>query len=268
MTKIVISSDNHLDVNRLDRQMVLEQQAEYLISHKIDVYIMAGDWYNYFEKTLRFAEDLQKMVGSSILIRFLAGNHEMGHGISFDELEQDLSPLYFHNKSLKLNDLTLVGNNGWYDYSFAQGPQKQQIEQFKAGFYYDRLIKQPMSDFERTTLSINQIKKQLKNLDGEEKIVIVQHFAPHNLDLNYPIQFPKWQMINGVMGAQRYMDLYQNESQIKQVVYGHAHLNVPIREIETVRYYNVSVGYRRSRAIEWTEETFFKNWVKKLYQNR
>lgn len=267
MSRIAISSDNHLDVNRLERQRVLNQQAEYLINHKIDVYIMAGDWHNYFEKTLRFAEDLQNIVGPSILIRFLAGNHEMGHGVSFDELEQDLSPLYFHNKSLKLDDLTLIGNNGWYDYSFAQGPQKEQAEQFKNGFYYDGLIKQPMSDFERTTFSINQIKSHLKSIEDEEKILMVQHFAPHNLDLIYPAAFPKWQMINGVMGSKRYINLYQNDPRIKQVVYGHAHLNVPTREIKTTEYYNVSVGYRRSKANEWTEKTFFENWAKKLFQN-
>ncbi|QIL50037.1 phosphoesterase [Weissella coleopterorum] len=268
MGKIIISSDNHIDVNRLEREMILDQQAQYLIDQKVDVYLMAGDWYNYFEKTLRFAEDLQDMIGPKTIVRFLAGNHEMGHGITFDELEQDLSPLYFHNKSLKLGDLTLIGNNGWYDYSFAQGPQKEQVSQFKNGFYYDGLIKQPMSDFERTTLSLNQIQQHLAATSVDQKVLMVQHFVPHNLDLSYPAKFPKWQMINGVMGSQRYVDLYRTDARIQQIIYGHAHLNLPMRQIRAGKYYNVSVGYRRAKAIEWTETTFFENWVKKLYQNR
>lgn len=44
--KIVVSSDNHLDVNRISPAEALAFQAQYLNQIKADYYLFAGDMFN------------------------------------------------------------------------------------------------------------------------------------------------------------------------------------------------------------------------------
>ncbi|MDR3242039.1 MAG: metallophosphoesterase [Lactobacillaceae bacterium] len=266
MTKIAISSDNHIDVNRLDLDEVLARQAEYLNEQHVDVYLIAGDMFNSFAKTLNYAERLQTALGSETTVRFIAGNHDMGRDVTFDELESNLSPLYLHNQVLDVDDLRIIGNNGWYDYSFASGPEKDGVAQFKRGLYFDRVIEQPMTDPERADLSLQQLQAQLDQAVEEGKrALVIQHFAPHGLDLRYPDFDDRWLMVNGVMGSKRYAELYSQYSNLENVYYGHVHMTLPTREINGVKYDNVSVGYQRARIKEWTGETFIESWINKLH---
>lgn len=267
MAKIFISSDQHLDINRLDVDQILAMQANYLQEQKAAAYIIAGDSFNYFEKTLSFAERLQVLVGSGIKIKFLAGNHEMGHGVTFDELESEVSSLYLHNKRFQIGDTVVLGNNGWYDYSLARGSQKQQVQQFKQGFYYDQLIEQPLSDPERTDLSLMQLKKALDATTSQQRVIVVQHFVPNALGLQYPVASPRWQMVNGVMGSKRYAELYAQYPQIEAVVSGHVHRNQSAQQIQQIKYQNVSVGYYRGKRMEWVDPEFSTSWQKKLFKS-
>ncbi|MGYP000062620468 len=48
MIKLAVSSDNHLDVNRIMSTRALHIQASWLLRHDIDYYLYAGDLYNNF----------------------------------------------------------------------------------------------------------------------------------------------------------------------------------------------------------------------------
>ncbi|MCM0582488.1 metallophosphoesterase [Weissella diestrammenae] len=265
MMKIAVSSDNHFDVNRLDVSAMIDAQAAYLLQQRVDVYLIAGDLFNSFEKSLDYVTRLQTAVGTQVLVRFIAGNHDMGRDVSFDELETALSPYYFHHQTLDLGNWQIIGNNGWYDYSFASGPDRDQIVQFKRGLYYDRVIEQPMTDPERTQLSLKQLGVQLDAAQtAGKKVIIIQHFAPHGLDLSYPQHVARWLMINGVMGSNQYAQLYAQYPNVQQVYYGHTHQTLLTRHLGTIAYNNVSVGYQRARIPEWTAETFIESWKNKI----
>lgn len=49
--KIAISSDNHLDVNKVNISDALEFQAHWLNTNHLDYYLYAGDLFNDFSKT-------------------------------------------------------------------------------------------------------------------------------------------------------------------------------------------------------------------------
>lgn len=46
--RLVISSDNHIDVNRLDLTTTLQFQANWLVQHQVDLYFHLGDLFNNF----------------------------------------------------------------------------------------------------------------------------------------------------------------------------------------------------------------------------
>ncbi|KRL17177.1 hypothetical protein FD12_GL001965 [Lentilactobacillus rapi DSM 19907 = JCM 15042] len=50
MIKIAASSDNHFDINKVDIDQIVEQQAAYLNENHVDYYLIAGDMFNDFEK--------------------------------------------------------------------------------------------------------------------------------------------------------------------------------------------------------------------------
>lgn len=57
--KIAISSDNHLDVNKVNINDALNFQARWLNANHLDYYLYAGDLFNNFLKTRSYFEHLQ-----------------------------------------------------------------------------------------------------------------------------------------------------------------------------------------------------------------
>lgn len=265
--RVAISSDNHLDVNKLDSAEILKMQADYLLNEKIDIYLIAGDLFNDFEKSLAYVRKLQELVGSGMLVRFIAGNHDMARGISFDELESPVDELYLHNQSLGIpgTNWQIIGNNGWYDYRFAEGVEPERVASFRRNLYFDRQIKQPMTDIERTDLVLKQIGNLLDKSHQEQKqVLFFTHFAPIGDDIMYPKNDARWALVNGIMGSPRTGDLIEQYPNVQNVYYGHMHISAPVRQHQQVAYYNPSVGYNRRRLKEWTQETFMATWIDKL----
>lgn len=122
MIKVAISVDNHFDVNHVDGFEMLKYQADYLVENGYQIYVNAGDTYNDFTKTLAYYRALQQEVGQQVMVRFLAGNHDMVKGATYDEIQSDVDPLYLHEKVLPIpsTNAVIIGNNGWYDYSLGQ----------------------------------------------------------------------------------------------------------------------------------------------------
>lgn len=120
LNKIAISSDNHLDVNRVAPTEVLGYQAQWLPARQIDYYLYAGDLFNDFAKTNRYFEKLQAAIPKT-KVYYIAGNHDMLK-TSAATIAQFASPQYLHNRWVDLpnSDWRVIANNGWYDYSFSK----------------------------------------------------------------------------------------------------------------------------------------------------
>lgn len=269
MTKIIVSSDNHLDVNKQDVEKVLVQQATTLHKLRPDYYLIAGDLFNDFEKSLKYVHDLQAALATDTKVLFIAGNHDMGRNVSFSELETNLDPLYLHNQYIDIpnSDWRIIGHNGWYDYSFTPDIDPEAIARFRSGFYYDRVIDQPMSDLERMALGHYQMKRLLDDAVRHHKqVIFYTHFAPINDEIFYPNNNSRWAMVNGVLGSTKTGELLAQYDNVQHVFYGHIHVTVPPRKKHLITYYNPSVGYNRHKLQEWTADTFYQSWLNKIIQ--
>ncbi|CAH1855074.1 metallophosphoesterase [Convivina intestini] len=263
--KLAFSSDNHFDVNRLSVDELLPRQAEYLVQNQIDLYIIAGDLFNDFSKSLAYCRRLSEIGQGSFAVRFLAGNHDMASGVTYEELESDIDPLYFHNKSLDIGDsYRLIGNNGWYDYGFDnQNHPKAEIEHFKHELWYDRRIQQPMSDPERCLINLQQIENQIKQADGR-KLILVDHFVPI-VDFvdQLPYRNPRLKILNAFLGSPKLGEL-ADQSPVVATISGHLHLHLsPINHGKNT-YYNSAVGYQTRRIHEWQSDNFMTEWQQSM----
>ncbi|MFL2018903.1 MAG: metallophosphoesterase [Weissella hellenica] len=269
MTKIIVSSDNHFDVNKQDVAQSLHQQATTLHQLQPDYYLIAGDLFNDFEKSLHYVHNLQNALGQQTKVLFIAGNHDMGRNISFNELETDLDPLYLHNQYIDIpnSNWRIIGHNGWYDYSFTPLLDPAAIVRFRSGFYYDRVIDQPISDIERMALGHAQMRQLLDDaLNANKQVVFFTHFSPINDELYYPDPSSRWAMVNGVLGSKKTGLLLAEYPNVQHIFYGHVHITVPPRQKKELTYYNASVGYNRHHLKEWTADNFYQSWVNKLIQ--
>jgi putative phosphoesterase len=266
MHKIAVTSDNHFDVNKQDPDEMLREQAAYLREQQVDTYLIAGDLFNNFNKTQAFVTKLQLAL-PEVTVRFIAGNHDMGREVTYEELESDVDPLYLHKKWLDIpgTNWRVVGNNGWYDYLFARNVKLEEVASFKRGLYYDRVIDAPISDKERMDRVLTQTKADLDRAVSDKKdVIFITHFAPIDDELIYPAADNRWNIVNGVLGSPRMGELLESYENVKHVYYGHIHVTVPPREKNGVIYENPSVGYNRRRLMEWTADNFLDAWRNKL----
>ncbi|MBU3829463.1 MAG: metallophosphoesterase [Candidatus Limosilactobacillus merdavium] len=269
--KIAISSDNHLDVNQVNIEQALTFQSNWLKKNKVDYYLFGGDLFNNFTKTERYFNELQKLTPDTKIF-YILGNHDMLNNISFDEIEHPRSPLYIHNRSIDIPNTNwrIIGNNGWYDYSFSQyAKQPTKVQTWKKVYWLDSSIDQPIDDQERMKNVLDQVKAQLSSGKAAGKrVIFLTHFAPrHELlapkpaAVNTPRKERFYQMINAMMGSDQLGNLLEDSSIVKYAFYGHLHgIHPPLKQNNTI-YYSQAVGVNNKRINEWQRDNFFDQWV-------
>ncbi|WP_434737690.1 metallophosphoesterase [Limosilactobacillus sp.] len=271
ITKIAISSDNHLDINKVDTEAVLKFQSSWLNQNKVDYYLYGGDLFNDFQKTEQYFSHLQSLV-SNTKIYYIIGNHDMLNNVSFSQVENPHHSLYIHNRFVDIpnSDWRIIGNNGWYDYSFScYHNDPAQVRQWKNVFWLDGSIEQPLSDQERMNLVLTQVKHQLLLAkQANKQVLFLTHFAPrHELlsarpkEVDTPRKERFYQMINAMMGSDQLRSILENSGIVKEVFYGHLHGIHPPLTRAGVAYYHQAVGVNNRRINEWQKNNFFEQWV-------
>lgn len=269
--KIAVSSDNHLDVNKVDINNALRFQASWLNTNHIDYYLYAGDLFNDFAKTKSYFEQLQHLTTNTRLF-YIIGNHDMLNHISFSEMEKSSLPLYKHNQFVDLpnSNWRLIANNGWYDYSFSgYYDQPKKVSTWKNVYWLDSSIDQPISDRQRMNLVISQVNQQLRMAkEANKRVIFLTHFAPrHELLAPKPLAVNTlrreyfYQMMNAMMGSDRMGELLENSGIVKYVFYGHLHGIHPPLTRHGITYFNQAVGVSNKRINEWQKDDFFEQWV-------
>jgi putative phosphoesterase len=267
MVKIAVSSDNHFDLNKVPLTETISQQTAYLKDQQIDYYLIAGDLFNDFQKSADYVQRLSSQVNSTHVF-FIAGNHDMIRGISYEELENGRWPGYLNNQFVDIpnTDYRILGLNGWYDYTFAVNEDKTEDEfhRWKMAYWIDGLISQPMSDPDRERIVINQLRKQLQNAESaHKKVILMTHFVPNQHFIHYTDDFRFWNMANAMMGSIQFQNVI-NEFQVEKVIFGHIHQRLDPIKIGETTYYNAAVGYHNRRHNEWQTDDFISEWENQL----
>jgi len=265
MLLIGFISDLHLDVNKIDIEDAIQTLIEVVRNHDLDTLILAGDMYNDFAKTQKLVADLNTELTDSAHVYYLAGNHDMARNADGGILEQ-IHTNYLHNDSIDIpgTDLRIIGHNGWYDYTLAPTVTTQAGEAFHHGLYFDRVVPQQESDIERTDRALQETKKLLdKAMENHKRVIFVSHFVPIIDDLHQSDDV-RFQLVNAVMGSKRMGDLLQGYKNLELVVFGHQHVNPPIRYYNTVPYVNVALGNKKRRN-EWLSDSFEQALEEKMY---
>lgn len=275
MVRIAISSDNHLDVNQVDPAAALAMQAQYLQDHSVQYYFYAGDLFNDFTQTRQYMTDLQHRLADRVHVYYIAGNHDLFQHASYDQIEHLSAPGYLHRHYVDLpgTNWRMIGNNGWYDYSFSTYRDDSiAVRQWKRVYWLDSEIEQPGDDQERMNNVLSQVTAQLAAAkDAGKRVLFLTHFAPRYellaprpAGVNTPRRERFYQMITAMMGSDRLGDLLESTGNVKYAFYGHLHGIHPPLEHNGVTYLNQAVGVRNKRINEWQQDDFTAQWQSSL----
>lgn len=274
--KIAVSSDLHLDLNHADVAEIITQQAHYLTHQGIDHYFFVGDAFNDFKQTSAYFAELQSQL-STTKVHYLAGNHDMLKGVTYEQLENLDDDLYFHNQSIDIphTNWRIIGNNGWYDYSFSTYERKVgEVEQWKGAYWVDRPIMQPMNDPERMAIVLHQVEEALKQARNQrKKVIVMTHFAPIREALPHPLiesarRQRMWEMTIAMLGSRRLGALLARFPEVKVVFYGHLHYAQPLITVGNIEYRNQAVGVRRKNSEKWQGKSLLDQWINHLYTKK
>lgn len=273
--KIAVSSDNHLDVNRIDVEKALNFQSDWLLGHDISYYFFDGDLFNDFQQTCNYFFRMRQLLGPRAAAYFIAGNHDMLKNAPHQLVEHCPDPGYLHQHFVDLPGTRwrVIGNNGWYDYSFSSYTnQPRRVAQWKNAYWLDSAIDQPFDDQQQMANVLQQVKKQLDDArQAGKQVIFLTHFAPRAELLSpqpsfvsSPRQQYFYQMFRAMMGSSKLGDLLEQSGIVKLVFYGHLHGQHPVITRHGVSYYNQAVGVRNKRSNEWQANNFFDQWRQTL----
>lgn len=265
MVKVALVSDLHFDVNHQDLEAVIPAHVAWLKQHRVGVYLIAGDISNHFAQSLAYAERMQAALAPA-QVRFVAGNHDMLHDVTYDELGTSLGPTYLHRQFLDITETNwrIVGNNGWYDYGFADNLPGRDFATWKRAFWVDGSISQPQSDPERLAVELPLIQDQLDLArEAGKRVLFMTHFVPRREFIRYTDDNRFWNMANALLGSPQMGDLLA-KNQVETVLFGHVHRHFTPRQLAGSWYYDQAVGYHNRRINEWTQADFSAEWQQRV----
>ena len=227
--KIGILSDIHVDIDHQTPHGVLEGIVVAIRENGVDIMVIAGDVANDYELTLRALETIEDASGVRCL--FVPGNHDI-----WNEKHPDMTAWDIYEALKKFsgnlcngphelgNDWIVIGDMGWYDYSF--GSREYSTAEFDRMKINGRLWQDKIkANWRRSTIEMHQffhdkLKQQLRDHQNEN-IILVTHVLPL---MDFTVQPPDrmWNYLNAFLGSQQYGQLALDFSAAYSIC-GHVH---------------------------------------------
>ena len=255
-------SDLHVDINK--DYPVVDRLSELVRESGVEVLLIAGDISDSAELTLQTLNMLEQATGSRIY--FVPGNHDMWDkpGTTPGELRtQEIYENYkkskycISEKAVLLNgDWVLIGNIGWYDYSFGNGFSKEmyQMMQYGERIWHDRLFSKWSRENEKThRWQLETLRQAVQPYRDKHKILMT-HMVSHEA-FTVPADWSEtvnWSYFNAFLGTKDYRR-FCTEEQIDYALMGHVHYRGERKDGATT-YVCSCLNYSR----EWKSTDFLK----------
>lgn len=245
-------SDIHLDVNK--QYPIVELLAEEIERRKVQGIILAGDISNGPKASIAW---LQKMRNRfSVPMWFVPGNHDMWDVEGKFRDSWEIYHIYekeegcLCNHPVAIGERLLIGNIGWYDYSF--GDASYTIADFQKKKHQSRVWQdsiyirwkkddQDMAEIMRTEL------EQLIATNKGKQILSVTHMLGIP-EFKVPVKREGWDYFNAFLGNQMLGNMYEKAG-ISGAVMGHVHYRKRLLK-NNVDYVCACLNYHT----EWSTE--------------
>lgn len=265
--KIASLSDLHLDINGVYKN---NEGVLAIISAcnklNIDVLLLSGDTSQDIKRTSKIVDKLNSSMDT--VVYFIAGNHERYLNKStHEDILSFESDSYINNKIVNLPDsnISIVGFNGWYDYSLKD--DSILMTDFEYHNERPRVWNDPidptLGDVEAVTMLLEQLKDALSKVPKGNEVILLTHFLPKKeFVVHKPGNFP-WNLCNAFMGSSRLGELIDSNSAITNVILGHTHKDFGSQLlVGNVEYSCRPIGYHQHG--EWATDDIYDEVKEKI----
>lgn len=225
--KVGMISDIHVNINK--DYGILETLADRARGRQIDLLVVAGDISNHYSTTAAGMDRLQAMCGMPVY--FVPGNHDLWDeqaeikdtGATYARYQAHPSCLI--GKSVDLgNGWALVGETGWYDYSF--GGAQYTADDFLCRKLGERTWMDSVNaDWRQKDVAVN--RRMLQALESRlienrgKRVIAVTHMVTDK-HFTVPDGTDEWSYFNAFLGSQAYGKLFAAHN-VAYSVFGHVH---------------------------------------------
>lgn len=249
--KIAVLSDIHIDYNK--KYEVTRNLIEFLGENDCSSIIIAGDISSDYKETEKF---LDKMSEESISTYFVLGNHDYWNKeISFFETirhfieytKDNRFTKYLDVRFFKAGESVIVGNSGWYDYSFrpAYVSIKEADKMRHAGGTWPdkRFIDYGgFSNIKIANILLKDLKLQMTvPIQQNKNIISVTHIVPDSRFATF-VGDDSYDYCTSFFGNTSIGEYYKETPEIKTIIFGHTHTPFDITIAEQ-RYICSPLGY-------------------------
>lgn len=255
--KLGIISDIHIDVNA--DYPVLKALARKATEERLFALAIAGDISDDCTLTQESIDNLSQMAG--VPVYFVPGNHDMrdirSKPVDANEVYARYRehPCCLIDKSIPLlGKWVLLGNTGWYDYSF--GNKRFSKEEYENKTMYGRTwqdivyLDWKKTDREVHSDMLDRLEQQLQLTAGKKRIVLTHMVGKRALTV--PDSRERWDFFNGFLGSGEYGALFERYGVCVSVM-GHVHFRKAFKD-NGVSYICSCLNYHS----EWQSKDFEK----------
>lgn len=253
--RIGLISDLHIDINKA--YPVMDLLAAKCRQEKLDLLVIAGDVSETPAQTIEAVRSLQENLkkDTGCRVYYVPGNHDMWNKNCPDRKTEEIAAAYEADplclsgkKAVREGDCLLVGDIGWYDYSFASPAySRAQLETMQTGgrTWQDKLFNSWTVDNEAAMkASLARLREGLETakekMAARETLIAVTHMLPVR-DFCVPEEQKDWGFFNAFLGGEAIGDLLR-EYPVKIAVCGHVHYRSCV-ERDGIRWICPCLGY-------------------------
>lgn len=261
--RIAVISDIHIDVNK--DYDVLGTIAEYVKKKAVKLLLIAGDITSYPKQSIEAVKELEKISGIKVL--YVPGNHDLWNK---DEEFADNDEIYkqfcedehcLSGKSYVIGDYAIIGDVGWYDYSFGSRQfskadfDKQSIN---GRTWQDSIFNTWSKDNEnRCDWFISKLEEEILKHSGK-RIILMTHMLSHKA-FTVPEDWQDWSYFNGFLGSEKLHELCRRYK-VEYAICGHVHFRKTFTE-ENTTYMCRCLNYYK----EWLDGKDLKAQVENAF---
>lgn len=266
--KLGFISDIHLDYIS-DKDEFFKILKEEVKKNDLDILIIPGD---ISERASITIKQVNKMIQLfEIPVYYVPGNHDMWYRKNrmttkniYELYAQD--PNCLINKEIYLeDDLVLVGDIFWYDYSYAN-QERFSLEELSQKTYKKKIwqdyfyVNWIQNDRSKSDELIENMSKRLDKLQ-DKRIILVSHMITHE---NFTVpedRREEWGFFNAFLGSKKLNKLIK-DYKVEIAACGHVHFRYTFKENMTT-YICSCLGYKKEWKLFDPENTQLATQIRK-----
>ncbi len=260
--KILFTADLHWKLYPTGDACTLDM-VEYISRADADAFIIAGDVAG--RDLEGFRECLELFSDFSGFKLVVPGNHDLWtndgdsrdrHRSLLPDVARECNFHYLDQGPFTRGDVGIIGNIGWYDYSFRNTDIGLSLEDYerknvpgRCGWNDRRYINWNLTDEQFTEQCLQRLRKhysQVEN-DVDEVVCVLHHIAFRDLlypEMSFPLEFCR-----AYLGSERFGRLLLRCSKVRHLVCGHRHGKDSHRE-NGLQSFVVGGEYKKKQLLE------------------